>query len=178
MSDKLLFIHVPKTGGLSIVTAMREGGLDFYKSPRSHFLVSERAARIGSEFENVTSFAVVRNPITRYASACRQLRLNPNSGEALAHAKRQYRSNFKGRLLLTQSQFLMIDDEIAVKNIFKFEEDIPEGVYDWLVEQGLEGLDELPHRHNRRAPLPELKPEVEEEVRKIYARDFEAFGYE
>lgn len=178
MSDKLLFIHVPKTGGLSITTAMRKGGLDFYQSPRCHFLVSERKNYIGEAFDDVTSFAVVRHPIARYTSACRQLRFNPNSQEALRWAKQQYRGLFKGRLLLTQCHFLMIDDEIAVKNIFRFEDDMPEGVFNWLVEQGLEGLDELPHMHNRRSPLPELKPEVEEEVRRIYARDFEAFGYE
>jgi hypothetical protein len=190
MANPLVFIHVPKTGGMSISRFCRQtksSGLELYKGKRPHATAIEIRETIGAElFDSATKFAVVRDPMDRYRSACIQGNVRPNSkiAKRLAtlSASSVHPRTHKESLLGRQSDMLCIDGELMVDKIFKFEEDLPENVLAWLIEQGYNPAEgaEFPHFHRRNASRKQepLLAEREEWVREFYAPDYEMFGYE
>lgn len=185
MSD-LIFIHVPKTGGMSVTSFCKQNksaDVKLLRGKRPHASVIEIRETVGAEvFDSATKFAVVRDPMARFRSACRQGYVRPNSRRVKALAKvERFPKEFRSSLLGRQSDMLCIDGELMVDKLFKFEEDVPDGVFSWLIEQGysVEEGQEFPHMHKRRVRRPEpLSPETIEWVHEFYAPDYEMFGYE
>jgi hypothetical protein len=186
MTKPLIFIHVPKTGGMSISRFCRKtksSGLKLYRGRRPHATVTEIRNSLGAElFDSATKFAVVRHPMDRYRSACAQASVKPNSIRAKLIAECGQIKSYRESLLGKQSDLLYIDGELMVDKLFRFEDDLPENVFNWLVEQGYEPEEgaKFPHWH-RRNPHRELEPlteATEKWVREFYAADYELFGYE
>lgn len=181
MAD-LLFIHVPKSAGMSISRFCKKGdGPTVLRGNRPHAPASIVRSQVGEEvFDGATKFAVVRNPIDRYVSACRYLGINPNAKWAKGQAEYGKARNFASALLQTQTKLLYIDGTLAIDKLFRFEEDVPEAVYAWLIEQGFdsEAQTELPHLHKGRRPVADLTEETIAWIRSNYAVDFANFGYE
>lgn len=181
MAD-LLFIHVPKTAGMSISRFCKKAdGPTVLRGNRPHSSAESVRRKVGEEaFDGATKFAVVRNPIDRYSSACRFLGINPNAKWVKGRAELGRVTSFPTALLQTQTSLLYIDGALAVDKLFRFEEDVPEAVYAWLIEQGFDGETQaqLPHLHKVRRPTQELTEETIEWIRSHYAEDFANFGYE
>lgn len=191
MADKLphlLFIHVPKTGGQSVRRFMQiarrplrpgRGVAPFHATALE---IKETISKPG--WENGVKFATVRNPYDRFASACRQARLNPNSEEAQAIARAKDKTQLKHRLLMRQTDLLIIDGDLAVNKLFKFEDaDCHEQIQKFVCEmQNIklpeDGGPKYPHRNrNKSGELIKLTEETKLWVAGHYAEDFYHFGY-
>ena len=154
MAGPLIFIHVPKTGGQSVARYLRISGLNpmlgHHKieviennegeepkkiretaGKRAHRTAAEIKKQMGARgFKAATKFAVVRNPVDRYRSACNYLGLDPNDETAVNEA---IKSPMLGSSLLrTQTDMLYVSKKLAVDKLFRFETDVPDGVYEWL----------------------------------------------
>lgn len=186
MSD-LIFIHVPKTGGLSVTNFLRKGKKDdnaprILRGKRPHSTAAEIREHVGAEvFDAATKFAVVREPQERYMSACRYLRLLPQRKGPVKLAEVETPTSFRENMFRTQESMLYIDGELAVDKLFHFEDDIDGAIYDWLIEQGFdpENQEKLPHANRTRRMMPYriIDEEREQWIRDHYARDYELFGY-
>lgn len=190
----LVFIHVPKTGGMSIREFISRAPSLCPHQGKVHDSALHHCKRMGAEsYNNATTFAVVRDPIVRYVSACREAGRDHNDpctwemlrgvcgGDSAAHPVRLWQgAGFWATLLQPQFDMVTIDGEIAVDRIFHFEEDMPENVRAWLVEQG---CDDAPFPHNNKkggklAYAGEvLSPEALAFVKDFYSQDFALFGY-
>jgi hypothetical protein len=133
-------------------------------------------------FANALKFAVVRNPVDRYISACRQCEVNANDPEVWAKIAKGIHPHPDVKedhhIFVTQVDSTHVDGELCCK-VFKFEEDLPEGIVRWLTDQG------LGHRrfgHEDPAPEGSVKQQLTGDalkfVKDFYACDFEVFGYE
>ena len=186
MSD-LIFIHVPKTGGLSVTSFLRKGKKDdnaprVLRGKRPHSTAADIREHVGAEvFDAATKFAVVREPQERFMSACRYLKLLPQRTGPIKLATVETPATFRETLFRKQSDFLCIDGELVVDKLFHFEEDIDGAIYDWLIEQGFdpEHQTKLPwaNRTRRAMPYRIIDEEREQWIRDHYARDYELFGY-
>jgi hypothetical protein len=184
MANSLLFIHVPKTGGLSVNHFLRVGRGEVSKlsGPRHHATAAEFLEHVGQEaFDSATKFAVVRDPISRFLSACNHSRQVPNGPHIVRNIESGVSVGLPSALFQKQKDLLYIDGELAVDKLFRYEDDVPEALYEWLIDQGFdaERQPKFPHvnRRRRRRPI-ELTEMREKWVREYYACDYEAFGYE
>jgi hypothetical protein len=73
-NDRMVFIHIPKTGGTWGTWAMQSAGVKFEKIGDTHHLMKEEL-EIGDRF----AFAFVRDPFTWYSSVWKYHRSNPLS---------------------------------------------------------------------------------------------------
>lgn len=182
-----IFIHIGKTGGSSIrvylaAAAFHNPGWRIHKEHR-HLKASDVREKLGAEiFDSAIKFAVVRHPVDRYISACRQCRTDANdSGTWHKIRAGEHPANNGGPLhhiFVTQVQSTFVNGEQSCK-IFKFEQDFPERVCDWLTDQGLGHF-----RFGHVDPAPEdtkkqsLTPQTLAFIKEFYSCDFEVFGYE
>lgn len=171
----LIFFHIAKTSGTSIKSMIKRSESELKCFSVRHERAQFYKNHLGDRFDDFTKFTVVRNPYTRFRSGCRQIMLNPNRGPK--HIDRVIMSSeMASKVLCRQSAFLSVDGEIAADKIFRFEEDVPAGVQEWLIEMGATG--EMPHKREATSEAIELNEEMIEFVRGYYAADFEAFGYD
>ena len=182
---KIVFIHIPKTGGTSMTKApfinpVSNGHMDikfFYD--RLHNKVN---------LDEFFKFAFVRNPYTRFASGVvGHIRSNmPPEFQEIKEDK-DWRDRFTDYLLKhfdeyknesvlrTQFSFVSLRDELSMNFIGKFES-ISQ---DWKrVCQLLEESFELPKLNESKYEYEwMLVPEIKKFVADAYAVDFQTFGY-
>ena len=177
----LIFIHVPKTGGSSIRNHVKIENPEALGN-RAHPSARDWRDAIGQEaYDAATKFAVVRDPIVRYNSACAQAGLAPDLPTTWDFVRqfdgRWQAGGISAILMQRQVDMLTIDGKLAVDKVFRFEEDLSGGVCQWLKAQGVEG-DQLPHSNVNPAgshPLP--TGQTLEFIKDFYADDFSLFGY-
>lgn len=124
--DSILFVHIPKTAGSSISKILDENNLDNWKRewPRHHdpYSYLKEANLID---ERVFSFAVVRNPYTRTYSCYKQFnkanQTNISFEEYLDNIKQGKISPISPLLHIPQSFYVMDQDTLQVKRLYKFE---------------------------------------------------------
>lgn len=174
----LILVHIGKTAGSSVVEYSRRSrernNLEALRL--GHRTASEILEEVGQEqWDAALKYSIVRNPIDRYISACRQCGVDANDPAARKLAAGQDR---RFVILRSQYDFLYINDSLAVDKVFKFEQDVPDGVVTWL-NSHLVGRGPFPHidRARKRASKQELTAETEAWVNDFYRKDFEAFGY-
>ena len=182
-----IFIHIGKTGGTSLkvylaAAAFHNPGWTVHKNHR-HLTAAAVRDKLGEElFDRALKFAVVRDPVDRYISACRQCEVDANSPETWNRIRRGEHpaptAKAEFHIFVTQVESTFVNGKQSCQ-IFKFEEDLPKGVCEWLAEQGL-GHSRFAHED----PSPpgtekqQLTPEALAFVKDFYACDFEEFGYE
>jgi hypothetical protein len=66
--NKYIFVHVPKTAGVSILSSVNEGG-GMWDNVMGHTPISEIRKRHRKEYDEYFKFAFVRNPWDRIVSA-------------------------------------------------------------------------------------------------------------
>lgn len=149
-----------------------------------HESVSSMYKMVGKDaWDKALTFSIVRHPIDRYISACRQCMLDAND-PALWDLIEQdvhpvFRSKERAHIFAPQVKTLSLNGELAVHNIFKFETDIPVNAVEWLTSKGL-GNGDYPHRD----PSPKGAKEKQsltsatlQWAANFYREDFEVFNY-
>lgn len=188
-THKCIFIHIPKTGGVSIAKSL-------LGKNAGHWTALDYKNIFGKEdFNSYFKFSFVRNPFTRLISAYEFL-LGGGYGSSdekivsivksyndwedfilgyLTPAKAKISRHFK-----PQHYFICdSDDQLMIDYLGRFEE--LEVHYDFVRKKiGMgEPLKKLNITQNKKRPVQEYyaKSEIAERVLSIYKKDFELFGY-
>lgn len=187
MKHKLLFIHIPKTGGTSIEKQMnvyekKDYGYGIFKGKAmQHYTVNE-AKKYFPITENYWSFSVVRNPYTRFVSDYHWNEKNFKSktvDEFLCLAEKVvngelYSKNIYYDHFMPQYKYLCdASGNVLVNRVFRFE-----SFKDISSEPRLKFININNKCNLCRTNKIQLNNEQKLRIRKLYARDFELFGYE
>lgn len=135
--NKVLFVHVPKTGGSSVLKFLRKriSWDDYDYQLAKHATVFELKKRLGKWFENSFKFSIVRNPWERVASAYYFKLTHPPIVEPCSFEQFVLtpetlickRSNgttvplVEQPVLKSHSYFLYNNDQLCVDRILRFE---------------------------------------------------------
>ena len=172
----LMFFHIGKTSGTSVKALLKSSAVEW--SGGRHLSAESCLKRFGKKrFDESEKFTIVRNPFERFRSSLAQCNFAWNMHPNMV-VMRMQRGGLCRDLFRPMADSLLVDGELPEGlKVFRFEEDVPAGVQEWLNERG--ALGEMPHRRKR--GVDEVKPlrDVQIEwVQKYYARDFELFGYD
>lgn len=128
MKDNLLFIHIPKTGGQSILKKLKENQLDNWKRvlPLNHdpLFIIERNNKIS---EKTFKFTVVRNPYTRtfsyYKHFCNCNKLNLTFTEFLIILKEKNKFYPNTPFIVYPQSFFIYNKngEYGLNKIYRYE---------------------------------------------------------
>lgn len=192
MDKEIVFVHVPKTGGASILQlCLRHGIRIIDHDLRNPNYIS--LTRYRSLNPNIYSFAIVRNPWDRVVSSYHYLRKGGIKGEDMLDADRfvnQYRNftqfvlnAFEAREILDQihfrPQYKWISDErgVIVDMVGRFER-LQTSFSKWCKTIGLPNY-KLPHvnRSAHRSYKEYFNEQTIEVIRKNYRKDIELFKY-
>lgn len=179
--DKLMFVHIPKTAGTSILNVLKDKGLDPWdrksvEYPRGHlplFLLKQQ----NTVSESVFSFAVVRNPYTRTYSCFHQFNKTNKTNISFIEYLKNIKKNNISRItpLLHLPQYLYVINEhgvISTDRIYRFE-DLGKLGTDLGLELGFDN----PGRYVVELYNKDYTNEAIDLVQKIYKSDFERFEY-
>lgn len=192
LSDKqLIFVHIRKTGGLSVEAAFCWGGswkgkkfnVDFNvkSAEERHFTSTEIRQAYPKEWEDYVTFAIVRNPFDRLLSMYMYLKDFKWYPEAMKDANRLQFNEWvlqilkivpPEALLIPQCDYLKED----IDHIFRFEEfhEVEKFLQGYGVVHGLHRLNGTSHGSYR-----EYYDDASREfVEKIYNKDLVRFEYE
>ena len=194
---KLIFTHIPKTAGQSIETSLgifneRQG--HFFKEyvygsrPKAdtptHFTINQIKQHITQEqFDNYTKFSVIRNPFDKMVSEFAFkgnngfIVLQPTFKEFIKELYSKFSNldsatHFAACHYMPQYDFVHIKDKMVMDHLIRFEN---------LENDLKEKIDlKIPHCNSRpRNPWSSYYDEATADmVREMYAKDFEAFGYD
>lgn len=192
-----VFIHIPKTAGMSIIVRMfdvvdKVGYNKYVFCYHELFLNDEDnidLSKIGIRkiSGDVEFIAVVRNPYDRFVSAYKYLLLGANSDHnkddqiPVDIVRSMSVSEFFERLpelkmkmihFLPQHYFVVVDGEIKVDHLIKFE-----NLQEELIQFSEDFVD-LPYVNDRKDYEIELTEEQKEIIYREYREDFELFGYD
>lgn len=192
MNKEIVFVHVPKTGGASILQlCLRHGIRVIDHDLRNPNYVS--LAQYRSLNPNIHSFAIVRNPWDRVVSSYHFLRKGGIKGGDRLDADRfvnQYKNfsqfvlnAFESREILDQIHFrpqykwISDDQGVAVDMVGKFEK-LQMYFSKWCKSIGLPNY-KLPHvnKSTHRSYKEYFDEQTIEIIRNNYRKDIEIFNY-
>ncbi len=175
--DSVLFVHIPKTGGTSILNALRTKRLDTWnrKYVRGHDPIS--SLKENNVLSNTFSFGVVRNPYTRTYSTFKQF----NKANQLDISFLEYLKNILDNkinkntplLHLSQSFFLLdANGSIGVDKVYSFEKmhEVENDLNIKLEKLNVGG-------YTKEEYLLAYSQEAIDIVNHLYKIDFDNFGY-
>lgn len=137
---KIIFIHIPKTGGTSIEQLLRDRGryglqyIGVRNGQSMHHMLAIQLKKEINDFFQHYRFSIVRNPYDRFLSEyfwCPIKGAGYKSGKSLDEfidyvenvvKKNQYYSNIYHDHFIPQYHFLFYNKKLLVQSIFKFEE--------------------------------------------------------
>lgn len=197
---KFIFAAIPKTGTHAVRRALRDHlgeedseqvGLFVSKSlpfpelariKHGHLSFEQVRPFLGEKFDRFFKFAFVRNPYDRFVSYCAFMTRQDRQFErSPAAVMRQIIANPPWRHILFRPQYEQLVDQqgaLLTDDIGRFE--TMQESYDRIAERlglpstPLERVNESDHRDYRTYYTQELK----DGVARLYARDFELFGYQ
>jgi hypothetical protein len=175
---KVLFIHIPKTGGTSIASFLKLNCMDQWirKYPARHdpYFFMQQMNDISKD---IFSFAVVRNPYTRTYSYYKhfnyQNNLNVSFSEFLFYVKNKISFPKTPMIIYPQSFYLFdINNKISISKIYRFE-DLDEFENDFKIK--------LPHLRKGIYEKKDYYKDYTDEnislVKQIYNQDFKILNY-
>lgn len=185
---KTIFIHIPKTAGISVVLSLYGGNVSMSHTRLRMF----RLLFTEQEFDSFYKFAFVRHPADRLVSAFNFLKGGGITAEDRAFADAQLApyddfSSFVRSWLspaniysyihfVPQHDFVTIRGKLAVDYLGRFET-LAEDYEHIRQATGIgEPLKQYNMRNDAKA-LPEIAPDVRRIIEKVYEKDFELFGY-
>lgn len=205
LEQNFLFIHVPKTAGTSLTQVLSPYALPRNRTPmrrvlswlpvrenpsrayfRLHVTAEQVRRKLAPElFEKLHKFAVVRNPYDYAVSYYSFTRNNPTSrrhAEAQNWSFGDFLDYFERKdrwMPRSQSAWLVGRDGRFLMDRVMFVEQLEQGFTELTEHLGLPGLS-LPHAN--RSPRKDYRgyytPELKAQVERIYAADFDHFGYD
>lgn len=176
--NKVLFIHVPKTGGTSIASFLEANHMDpwirQYPARHDPYHFMEKINNISSD---VFTFSVVRNPYTRAYSYYKhfnyQNQTNASFIEFLGYVKDKIFFPNTPMIPFSQSFYVLDSNkEISLSKLYRFEN---------LKEFEEDFETNLPHlrkgEYNKEDYLLDYTQEAIELVKEIYNHDFNNLNY-
>ena len=171
------FAHVPRTGGRALVKAVTKAGwfIDYTGRNRNthpHLMIHEYDESI----KEMPSFAVVRDPVSRFISACKFEGLCKSQDEVV-----EFLNESKSIPEIEERHFNRQVDFIAPHTkIFKYEEDM-ENLYEFMEFAGLlKSKDDVtqfnPGSYEFEFNVEEFSSSVMK-LRVWYLSDYKRFGY-
>lgn len=176
------FIHIGKTGGTSIRAFLRAAikqtrDFDILELDR-HSTAQHLHDEYGEVFDNSFKFSVVREPFARYASACRQCKVDPNAEDTISRTiSGEGMTGVRHNIFVRQVDSLLVDGKLCTNNLFRFETDLGQTFIDAMAAQGIH-WHQIHNLNTKVKPVTELSPTTIDFVREFYKDDFETFGYE
>lgn len=177
--SKILFVHIPKTAGSSITKILYDNNLDDWKReyPRHHDPYSY-LSQANVIDDSVFSFAVVRNPYTRTYSCYKQFnkanRTDISFLTYLNNILEKKISEHTPLLHLPQSFYVVGGkNNIQVTKLYKFE-NLKELESDLNWDIGFYNIG----NYTKDQYAEEYTDLTIDIVNKLYAMDFEVFGYD
>ena len=194
---RVLFIHIPKTGGTSVEKYLRgfapEGmhnrgskivrpasGAMFSSSiPLQHFHGELLQATFPEGFFDY-AFLIVRDPVARAVSAYRHSRaLGRIEGKLSFSQWLKLMLPISKRLPYLRNNHLrpQVDFSCFGAEIFRFEDGVPAILQNLAERLDLEPPGAIPHERRIGVDMPEVRPEDISLIRAHYEPDYAAFGY-
>jgi hypothetical protein len=205
----LVFIHVPKTAGSSLSTALMERDPKAVRTldglPRTKHVTALQLRDVYAQFDQLFSFAVVRDPFSRFCSLYRYLHTLPKYAHSMrnvssleAFAELFNAPSWVDTLHSSKPQSEFVTDQtgaLMVSAIFRYES-LDQAVS--TISSRLGGRLRLPQkkvtkvgsrgslggwlRGLSRQSAPKAKPDfrspsVEQMLQTRYRRDYDLFGY-
>lgn len=183
----LLFVHIPKTAGVSISRALVEGDRQHPLCIKSkHETAAAFIARNGAEaFQSRHTFSVVRHPLNRFLSQYAFMKKHEDkwpqfkalrSPDDFVDAIERNDPNIIIRIeqALPQHAYITLDGTICVDDVLRHEA-IESEFAAFCVKVGLPPRP-LPHANKTRAGLSPSQ-RVKDFVSQYYSEDFRLFGY-
>lgn len=183
---KCFFVHVPKNGGTSVEQTLKDDG----QTTGGHSTALAMRQKWPEEWGHYFTFAIVRDPLTRFLSAWKYLRfspIHPNLYNEAVHCVdtlegfvdlMQHDTGAQGIVhLLPQHQFVCDQGGKVMVDFVGRHERLPE---DWKVICDRLGIHKpLPHFNKSKSTSVNLHSleKSREFVRNHYAMDYEVFGY-
>jgi len=193
---KIIFIHIPKTGGSSIETMLSDNGryeLHYHcvRNGRSqhHLTAFELKYALGPMYQNYFKFAFIRDPYDKMISEyywCKTPRTGYRSGQSfddfLKYVEdvvnnQKYFKYIDNDHFIPQYYYLFHNKKLLVGNIYKFEEIntvLP------MLKAKFKINAEIPHLNKSIKKDEEklvLTDEQKERIYKLYKIDFDVFNY-
>ena len=186
---KVLFIHIPKTGGSSIERWL-EGIAELrFKTPAipaslkctpQHLTFGELQELFGESYFDYT-FSIVRHPYTRLESEYRwrlftkQTELSFSAWSTAALETYRNHSRYRDNHLQLQVQFLG-----TPVRIFRFEDGLEQILRSVSAEAGIPSPHIVPHEKRPAGSYPDLAwtAELQSAVHEIYQQDFAELQYD
>ena len=180
-SAKVLFIHIPKTGGTSISKLL-------YGKNLPHYTAEFWISTFGEAVTNFPTFSVVRHPVERLVSAYKAML---SGGTDIMAYSRYWRARMRGLESLEsfvdhiyenrsrmetfpadlheQAVFVVDrDGRVIVDRLFSLDSEngMPPTLERWL------SVDSIPHLNATPPRVFKISDEVQNKIRSIYRRDF------
>ena len=175
---RVLFIHIPKTGGSSIERWLQDAGYQLDKlnhwSGDNHQHATYETWKEWGEFDY--KFTVVREPLARFVSALGFRVIQPGDADVRTREILQKQQK-NARVLLPHwgnhltPQVEFVDDTVE---IFRFDQDFFEGI-----SKALDIPGPFPHENKSRtdAAPHHLTVETQLKIINLYKDDYERFGF-
>lgn len=183
----ILFIHIPKTGGTSIesafenLTLFNKYGSKYTEVTPQHF-DREIYEYLGITADNSVSFAIVREPKSRFISeynyrlrASRFIKRLINVDQFAFYIDRRVDKNIRmlDNHINPQSNFIF-----STTKVFKFESEL-ECCFQNIASVCNSSLkvNKLPHKKKSEKKITKINSQTASIINHVYKRDFERFDY-
>lgn len=179
--EKGLFIHIPKNAGTSLIRAIY-GNL--YR--RNHITVNNHKKLLGSDFDKIHKFAVIRDPIDRLTSLYRYFLNGGNKKDDLNFSKviKSECANFEDfvnyvknnelhknhKMFLSQWSWISINNKIAVDELIEISK-IPEFLKKMKYKEL--HINQSKHSNKNQSNDVVITDKLKSQIMYLYAEDYE-----
>lgn len=154
--DNCAFIKIPRTGTNSINMILKQS--------MGHRTALEWMHKYPDQWPDLFTFAIVRNPYTRFVSACHHVGTDVNKQVPTDDI-----------IFKPQHLFIYDSDELLVDKVYRFEQ--WDKTWDDIAKRI--GCDQTPqHLHKTPGTKQVLSNKSKARLAKYYTEDFERFGYD
>jgi hypothetical protein len=184
-NQKINFIHIPKTGGLSVFRSLKKAGVFHNKQHTLHRLASERLN--DDDINNAINFSIVRNPYSRMRSLYDYYYHSRNEFIFGDVSFKKFVMTFEEKYYKQYYPFYTCydyltdkDGNIMVDDIIKFEtlsKDYNSFCKKYNIQSDLLHINKNIYKPNKVDYKKMYDEEMKEVVEKIFKKDFELFDY-